>query len=284
MPCGKSPQGGLPLDWSSMLDFHNHLMPGVDDGAADLDESRSGLSTMAGQGVTTIITTPHIRGSMTTRPAELEQYLTELDTAFESLTSLATFEFPALRLERGVEMMLDVPAPAMTDPRLRLAGTRFALFEFPWMSIPPNSTLAIREVKSAGVTPIIAHPERYANMSTNLEMIESWKDAGAFIQINSGSLVGFYGNTPRRLAWMILENGWADYMCSDYHSRGRCAIRPCSVAMMERGGAAQLRMLTVTNPERMLRSEDPLEVEPLEEVQLGFFKKGLSRVVRGIGK
>ena len=77
MPCGKSPQGGLPLDWSSMLDFHNHLMPGVDDGAADLDESRSGLSTMAGQGVTTIITTPHIRGSMTTRPAELEQYLSE---------------------------------------------------------------------------------------------------------------------------------------------------------------------------------------------------------------
>ena len=283
MPFGKALRTGRALDWSSMLDFHNHLMPGVDDGAADLDEARSGLAAMTGHGVTTIITTPPIRGSWTRKPRELERYLGELDTAFEALSGLTASEFPGLRLERGVEMMLDVPSPLLSDPRLRLAGTRFALFEFPWMSIPPNSTLAIREVKSAGVVPIIAHPERYSNMSTNLDLIESWKDAGAFIQINTGSVLGSYGNTPRRIAWLILENGLADYMCSDYHSRGRLTIAACSAALLERGGAAQLRLLTVTNPERMLRGEDPLEVEPLEEIQLGFFKKGLSRVVKRIG-
>ena len=72
-----------------MLDFHNHLMPGVDDGARDIDESRSGLATMAEQGITTIVTTPHIRGSMTHRPRDLDRYLGELDAAFESLSTLA---------------------------------------------------------------------------------------------------------------------------------------------------------------------------------------------------
>ena len=256
-----------------MLDFHSHLMPGVDDGAANIDESRSGLAVMVEQGFTTIITTPHIRGSMTRRPRELDRYLAELDSAFEALSALAAVEFPALRLERGVELMLDVPDPHVDDPRLRLAGSNFVLVEFPYMNIPPNSTMAIREVCARGVVPVIAHPERYSNMSTNFELIESWRDSGARIQINAGSLLGQYGGTARRLVWQILERGWADYLSTDYHSRGRCPSRACAAALFERGGAAQLKMLTVTNPERLLRSETPLEVEQLDEAQLSLWKK-----------
>ena len=256
-----------------MLDFHSHLMPGVDDGAADIDESRSGLATMVEQGFTTDITTPHIRGSMTRRPAELARYLAELDAAFEALSTLSSAEFPALRLERGVELMLDVPDPRVDDPRLRLAGSSFLLVEFPFMNIPPNSTIAIREVCAGGVVPVIAHPERYSNMSTNFELIESWRDSGAKIQINAGSLIGQYGATAKRIVWQILEQGWADYMSSDYHSRGRLPSRASAAALCERGGAAQLKLLTVTNPQRLLRSEPPIEVEPLDEAQLSFWKK-----------
>jgi protein-tyrosine phosphatase len=256
-----------------MFDFHNHLMPGVDDGAANIDESRSGLATMLEQGVTTIVTTPHIRASLTDWPRELESYLGQLDEAFAALERLSQAEFPAVRLERGVEIMLDVPSPSLTDPRLRLAGTRFALVEFPFMNVPPNSTMPIRSVVGQGVTPIIAHPERYANMGSNVELIDAWREAGALIQVNCGSLVGQYGATARRLSWQILESGWAQYLSSDYHSKGRCTIQQCSAAMLERGGAAQLRALTVTNPERMLSSEDPIDVDPLEPIQLGFWRK-----------
>ncbi|HMA21633.1 MAG TPA: CpsB/CapC family capsule biosynthesis tyrosine phosphatase [Gemmatimonadaceae bacterium] len=256
-----------------MIDFHSHLMPGVDDGAADIDESRSGLEVMRGQGITTIITTPHIRASLTDRPAELEHYLADLDRAFDSLATLAATEFPDIRVERGVELMLDTPQPAMGDLRLHLAGTSFVLMEFPYMTIPPNSAMAVRQLRGRGVIPIVAHPERYSNMSSNMELIESWRDAGAYIQVNAGSFVGQYGNTARRLVWTIIEQGWADYLSSDYHSRGRCSVRACSAAMLERGGASQLRAMTVTNPQRMLRSEAPLPVEPLEEVQLGFWRK-----------
>ena len=256
-----------------MIDFHSHLMPGVDDGAADIDESRSGLEVMREQGITTIITTPHIRASLTDRPAELEHYLADLDRAFELLATLAATDFPDIRVERGVELMLDTPQPAMGDLRLHLAGTSFVLMEFPYMTIPPNSAMAVRQLRGRGVIPIVAHPERYSNMSSHIELIESWRDAGAYIQVNAGSFVGQYGNTARRLAWTIIEQGWADYLSSDYHSRGRCSVRACSAAMLERGGASQLRAMTVTNPQRMLRSEPPLPVEPLEEVQLGFWRK-----------
>lgn len=256
-----------------MLDLHNHLMPGVDDGAADISESRLGLATMAEQGVRTVITTPHIRGSLTQKRGELEKYLDELDAAFDSLATLAAAEFPQLQIHRGVELMLDIPSPNIADARLRLAGSHFILVEFPWMMIPPNSTLAIRELKSAGVYPVIAHPERYSNISGRFELIESWIDAGAAIQVNSGSFVGYYGSNAKRHAWTILAHGWAHYLSSDYHSRGRCPIRACAAEFLERGGAAQLRALTVTNPARILRSEAPLDVEPLEEVQLGFWKK-----------
>src|SRR6476659_5556123 len=118
-----------------MIDFHNHLMPGVDDAASDIDESRSGLAVMREQGITTIITTPHLRASLTDRPRDLERYLGDLDRAFDQLATLAATEFPELRLERGVELMLDTPAPAMGDLRLHLAGSTFVLMEFPHMSI-----------------------------------------------------------------------------------------------------------------------------------------------------
>ena len=169
--------------------------------------------------------------------------------------------------------MLDTPQPAMGDLRLHLAGTSFVLMEFPYMTIPPNSAMAVRQLRGRGVVPIVAHPERYANMASNVDLIESWRDAGAYIQVNAGSFVGQYGNTARRLVWSIVERGLADYICSDYHSRGRCSVRACATALLERGGGAQLRAMTVTNPQRMLRSEAPLPVEPLEEVQLGFWRK-----------
>jgi protein-tyrosine phosphatase len=256
-----------------MIDFHSHLVPGIDDGAANLDEARVGLATLADQGVTTIVTTPHIRGSLTLRSRELEEYLDAMDAAYESLATLAALEFPQVRLNRGVEIMLDVPSPKLDDSRLRLAGSQFALFEFPFMNIPPNSTFAVHGVCDAGVIPVIAHPERYANMSTNIELIEEWRLSGAKIQVNSGSLIGAYGRRAEHLAWLILVHGWADYLSSDYHSRGRCSVAQCARALSERGGARQLELLTVTNPARLLDSEMPLAVDALEETQLSFWQK-----------
>jgi protein-tyrosine phosphatase len=252
-------------------------MPGVDDGARDLDESRIGLSTLEEHGVSTIITTPHLAASTTARKKEFESFLAHTDAAFASLKTVAAEEFPELVLERGVEMMLDVVSPDLEDPRVRLAGSEFVLFEFPFMRIPPNSTHPIDVISNTGKRPIIAHPERYGNMSASLELVDEWRKAGASIQVNAGSLVGRYGATAQRIAWLILEGGQADYLSSDYHSRGRCSILPCAAELSARGGGVQLHALTVTNPQRILESKAPEPVTPLEPVQTTFWKRVFAR-------
>jgi protein-tyrosine phosphatase len=259
-----------------MLDFHNHLMPGVDDGAVDLDESRVGLDTLRRQGVRDIITTPHIRASLTERPRELGIYLGVIDRAWDRLRTLAEAEFPEMRLERGVEIMLDIPHPDLSDPRLRLAGTSFALVEFPFMSIPPHSTRAIGEIVERGWTPVIAHPERYSNMPAHYDLVDDWRDAGGLIQVNSGSFLSFYGSAAKRFAWYLIGRGCVDYLSSDYHSRGKCAVEPCGTELKAIGAEAQWRELTTTNPQRLLRDEGPVAVPPFEPKGRSLLKRLLA--------
>jgi protein-tyrosine phosphatase len=256
-----------------MLDFHNHLMPGVDDGAADINESRTGLSAFRSQRVSNIITTPHVRASLLDHPQELEPFLRGLDTSWDSLRDLATAEFPEMRLERGAEVMLDVPNPNLSEPRIRLAGTSFILIEFPFMSIPPHSTPAIRNIVEAGWVPVIAHPERYRNMPGNHDLVEQWRDAGARIQVNSGSLIGHYGPAARTIASELLRRGCVDYLCSDYHSRGKCTVGEAAAELEKRGGTSQVHALMTGNPERLLRNEMPEPVEPLDEEATSIWKR-----------
>jgi protein-tyrosine phosphatase len=254
-----------------MLDFHNHLMPGVDDGAADIDESRSGIAAMMASGITTIITTPHVSASLANRGG-LDRYLERVAAAWESIQALAKTEFPALRLERGFEVMLDLPQPNLDNPLLRLAGTSFALVEFPYMNIPPNSSYALRELRQAGYTPIVAHPERYSNIEVLPGAVEEWRDAGALMQVNSGSFLGTYGGRAKRVVWALLEDGYADYMCSDYHSRGKCTVAAAAAELTKRGFESQLSVLK-SNGRKILSGEAPSRVEPFSGKSRSGWKK-----------
>lgn len=259
-----------------MFDFHNHLIPGVDDGAESLDESRAALQIFEQQGVTGIITTPHFQASTATRPAELARFLDLIYEKWIPLKETATAEFPDLTLERGVEVALDIPNPILDNPLLRLAGTSFALVEFPHMAIPPNSVIAIRELVRQGVNPVIAHPERYSGMAGNPDLMESWRDAGACIQVNSGSLLGYYGAGPKQLAWSILGAGWAHFLSSDYHARGKCPVAGAADALSTQGATAQLTALTMTNPQLLLANQRPLDVAPIARNETSVWKRFMS--------
>ncbi len=234
-------------------------MPGVDDGAASVEESRSGIKAMLAAGVTGIITTPHVSASLLNRGV-LDRHLEKIEIGWEALQELVASEFPKLKITRGAEVMLDVPHPILDNPFLRLGGTKFVLFEFPFMNIPPNSTYAIREMCEAGWIPILAHPERYANMEPNVALLKQWKEAGAYMQINAGSILGQYGSRAKSLAWSFLESGDADYMCSDYHSRGKCLFGAAVAELRSRKGGAQADAL-VLNAKRITRGELPDKVE-----------------------
>src|SRR5687767_14959725 len=115
-----------------MLDFHNHLIPAVDDGSASLEESLVAVERMVVQGITHVITTPHFRASTAKNPSEFESEMARIDSSWQLLVEAAREKFPQIKLDRGVELALDDPNPIAGDHRLRLAGTRFILVEFPF--------------------------------------------------------------------------------------------------------------------------------------------------------
>lgn len=247
---------------SRIVDFHSHLMPGVDDGSRTVEQSIQSLAAMAAQGITTCITTPHFDASLTRSPDALAARLGQFDLAFAEL-SRAVAEIPGLpELKRGTEVMLDEPEVDLSDPRIRLNGGRFILCEFPGLRLPPNAEWAVSNLITQGWRPIIAHPERYRNLDPQLEMLARLRAAGAVFQMNVGSLMGQHGEPAMRTAQRVLGAGWAEYLSSDYHARGIPATQRTVELLESEGAGAQAKRLTEENPARMLAGEMPLPVSP----------------------
>jgi protein-tyrosine phosphatase len=248
---------------TGIVDFHSHLIPAVDDGAATVHQSLEALGAFAGQGAAACITTPHFDASITKSPRLFEQRLAEFDRGWAELTAAhaKTTGLPAIH--RGVELMLDDPDPLLNDERIRLAGTAFVLCEFPSMQLPPNAEWAMHNLRQKGWRPIIAHPERYRNHDPHMSTLARCRAAGAALQVNAGSLLGQHGERAKSIAVVLLQHGWVDYLASDHHARGAPATGRAVAWLEEQGAGAQAARLTRENPARILTGEPPLPVEPL---------------------
>jgi protein-tyrosine phosphatase len=130
------------------------------------------------------------------------------------------------------------------------------------MSVPPHSARVLGGLRQAGYMPILAHPERYHGVGS-IEIAGDWRQAGAYLQVNGGSLLGKYGKRAAQHAWELLERGWVDFLSSDYHTRGSPLINDYRGALIAAGGEEQAYTLMETNPARMLRGEVPLPALPL---------------------
>ena len=251
-----------------ITDFHSHLIPGVDDGAREPADSAAALARFRAEGATQIVTTPHFTGSLTLDGAALAVRLAELDAGWALLEGVVHADAERmgspLRVGRGVEVMLDVPEVDLADARLRLAGGPFALVEYPGLRLPPvNAEFALAALVARGWIPVVAHPERYWNLGAPLAELARFRESGAYLAVNAGSLFGEYGSAAAAHTRRILELGWADYVASDYHARGEPGMARFARALADAGFAAQAALLTSTNPARLVAGERPLAVPPL---------------------
>jgi protein-tyrosine phosphatase len=255
----------------AIIDFHNHLMPAVDDGAQSEGECIDALREFRHHGVATVVVTPHVDGSLTNKPQALAERLQELDEGWKILQRCAAEE--GVQVRRGVELLLDTPEPNLADARLRLDGGEFVLMEFPHMMVPPQSARAVRYIADAGYRPIIAHPERYRGFVAQIDQAAEWKQNGAYLQMNGGSLLGRYGTEARRAAFELLERGWVDYLCSDYHARGSALVAEYRALLESQDANEQAHTMMETNPARMLEGLKPLPVTPLRSKPPGMWRR-----------
>jgi protein-tyrosine phosphatase len=251
----------------ALVDIHNHLVPGVDDGARDLDEALAALAAMYEQGVRRVVTTPHIDAELIGRGEAFAKKMADVDAAWDLLRVAAAERFPDVELARGHEIMLDVPRVELCDPRVRLAGGPVVLVEFPRLFVPAGSTDVLYNIRVGGRLPVVAHPERYVSLSGgNLSMIEEWRRVGGLMAVNAGSVLGGFGPEARTIVVEMLRRGWVDLIGSDYHARSMrrpLVLREVYDELVRWGGEEQAALLLSVNPGRLMDGEEPLDVPPL---------------------
>ena len=252
----------MTMPW---LDLHNHVIPGVDDGARDVAGALEAVRALGAEGVRSVVATPHVDGSLTADPRGLAARLDDLDAGWGALTEAWRGEGdPAIALRRGVELKLDVPEVDLSDPRLRLGGGSAVLVEFPFMSVPPRSEAVLAEVRRQGYVPIVAHPERYGGLDARLETVRAWLDVGAVLQVNAPSLLGRYGSRAAEVARTLLARGWVTLLASDFHARGEAGLREARDLLAGWGGKEQAELMFEGNPSKLVAGEAPVAVQPLQ--------------------
>ena len=189
-------------------DRHSHLLAGVDDGIATLEESLAALTEYEQLGAKRVWCTPHIMEEQASETASLRAKFDELKAAYEG----------SVELRLAAEYMIDgVLAERLHANDLLTFDDKRLLVETSYLAAPTNFRDILAQVNSLGLTPILAHPERYDYLCFE-ELAELKKHFELEFQLNIGSLLGDYGNTVRHKATKLLSRGLYDYTATDLHS------------------------------------------------------------------
>jgi protein-tyrosine phosphatase len=239
-----------------VVDLHSHILPGVDDGPATLEESLELARRAVADGVRIIAATPHVRDDYPTLPATMERLVAELRAAIERAEI-------QIDLRPGGEIAIDW-LDRLSDEdltRFGLGGSpHYLLLEFPYAGWPLSLHEWVFRLVTRGVTPVIAHPERNADVQANPEELRPLVDAGALVQITAASLDGRVGRSARAAGTALVERGLAHVLASDAHTPD---IREAGLlAAVEAVGNPELaRWLTVDMPTAIV-TDSPLPRRP----------------------
>ncbi len=195
------------------VDLHCHWIPGIDDGARDLVEAEALLRALAGLGFERVVATPHMRPGLfdNTREALCAAF----DRAMKGLDGVPGLPERELSSEHFFD---DVVFQRLCSGQgLPYPGGAAVLLEFYESSFPPRVDQLLSELRRRGLTPVIAHPERYRMLWERPEILDRLLDLGAVALLDIAAVVGKYGSRPQRCAEQFLEAGAYYAACSDAH-------------------------------------------------------------------
>lgn len=199
-----------------MIDIHSHILPGIDDGAKDMYSSLSMIKHAVENGTTAIIATPHYYRNYF--EVEYEKVIEELEKLKAEIVKLNL----DIDIYSGQEVFADISVIELYKRGIinGLCGTNYMLMEFPMDKYSREYLDIIYEIGLLGVTPVIAHPERYLYIIENIELINTFIEEGCLLQLNSGSITGIFGKRIEKTARTLIESGAYHFVGSDAHSTG----------------------------------------------------------------
>lgn len=256
-----------------MIDLHCHLLPGIDDGAPDLEASLKMARIAVDDGIDTIACTPHIYPGM-----------------FENDSAGIRRHVETLRghlAEAGIPLKLTWGADAHADPGLlgrlkagtapALNDTRYFLLEPPHHVAPPNFAQFTFSFLAAGYVPVITHPERLSWIEGHYDTFCGLAERGAWMQVTSGSLTGRFGKAARYWGERMLDEGRVHILATDAHSPNSRAplLAEGREAAAKWVGSEEARHLVETRPLAILGNLAPEAMPPLPRGAASRKKTGL---------
>ena len=232
-----------------LVDIHCHILPGVDDGAPDMETSRAMIRDAYEQGVRYIIATPHYR------PEMFEPSMKKVIRVYHELRDYA--EEVGIGLRLGCEYYRNEQMIRHLDKKLRptMLGSRYVLTEFSTNDSFVTVRNYIYELITKGYRPIVAHVERYF-CCQEPERIQELKKLGAQIQINADSVLGYEGHTIKRFCTGLMKDDLVDFIGSDAHNlEGRkMNLGKCAAYVRKKMGQDYAEEIFVDNPRRIWKS------------------------------
>jgi protein-tyrosine phosphatase len=241
-----------------MIDLHCHILPGIDDGAADMATAIDMAKAFVSDGITVVACTPHILpGLYHNSGPQIRQ---------------ATAQLQEVLIEQGIPLQLVSGADNHVVPGfleelhsgklLSLANTRYVLVEPPHHVAPPRLEELFFSLVAARYVPILTHPERLTWISSSYAALTRLTAAGVWFQITAGSLTGDFGRNARYWAERLLDEGRAHILATDAHDlkqRPPCLSRGRDLAA-KRIGEVEAENLVVTRPRGVLHNVPPSEL------------------------
>ncbi|HON17932.1 MAG TPA: capsular biosynthesis protein [Salinivirgaceae bacterium] len=203
-------------DFSSIgVDIHSHIIPAIDDGSPTMEESLEILQWFQENGYRKVITTPHIQSDFfRNTPDNILSQLVHLRNA-------ATDAGLTIEIEAAAEYYIDFDfhQNIINKQKMLTFGKNYLLVEMSTISPPEKFYQIIFELQLEKYNPVLAHPERYPYFTTGMQEYEKIIDRGVLLQLNIGSLLGFYGPDAQKTAQKLIDAQMISFIGSDIHSR-----------------------------------------------------------------
>ncbi len=232
-----------------MIDLHSHLLPGIDDGAADWKIFERMVDAAAIDHISVIAATSHAS----------ERSLQAYTEVFAKAEKIA--QAKGVTLIQGMEFDYQILAALPPEQLKTLGDSKFILVDFAQSVIPPGASELFFRLGLSGYRIIIAHPERLFGERI-VESVTALNDCGVYYQINSGSLVGRYGRQVRKAAEYLIANGACHLIANDAHRPSAYQFTHLRKLLAERYSSKLLTGWFETNPARILANKEPLTFQP----------------------
>lgn len=243
-----------------MVDVHCHILPGIDDGPATMEESMAMGELAVADGITHVVATPHFSSEYHFDFARVRRIRNELQSRIGDRLQLATGCDFHLNPENLASLRKD-PSPYCLNQH------DYLLVEFNEISIPPGMDQTLHEIQLSGLRPVITHPERNRILQAHPERLKKWVRQGCFVQVTGGALTGTFGAAAQRDALKWMREGLVHFVASDAHNTRKRPLRlqPAYDVVLDQFGEAKARALFLDNPLAAFEGRELPHVPEIEE-------------------